>query len=163
MPTYDYYPFRKGMTRTYASKTSQDVHILKIVTVAVTEDRGTQYARMRKTIEAPGKPPKVVEYDVYKDAMGVTERGEKTLPPAIKVGAAWQIFPRTYKLTSKTEKVKVPGGEFHKCVKIEYLLSGGEDGYGELYYAPNVGLIRRYVEETDDKFVIELTDFSFGL
>src|SRR6185503_9431723 len=103
---------------------------------------------------------KVVEYDVYKDAMGVTERGEKTLPPAIKVGASWQIFPRTYKLVSKDAKVKTPAGDFEKCVKIEYLVSGGEDGYGELHYAPNIGLVRRYVEETDDKFVIELTDWT---
>lgn len=157
MPDPDYYPLEEGRVLAYASEDADGVLTIKDETIAVTEQGGKTVATVRKTVAAPGQPPEVKERKVTRDETGVYCYGEKELPLPAARGAAWDIPPRRYEIASLTQTVTVPAGTFRDCLRVTYLIAGGDGGSGELDYAPGVGLIRHWCNDEGEPFEILLT------
>lgn len=160
MAATDYYPLAKGLVLAYSSDSVEGPSTFKdeCLAVAVKGDKTT--ATFRKTVEEPGKPPKVNEFTVTRDSKGVYRYGEKELGLPVKLGKKWTISPREYKITSLTETITVPAGTFKDCLEISYLVAGGDGGSGQIYFAPGVGMIRTVCAEEDDSYKIDLTRYS---
>jgi len=155
-----YFPLKKGLVLEYKSDSPEGASTFKDETIAVATKKGKTTATIRKTIEAPGKPPEVKEHAVTRDAKGIYEYGEKQLPLPVKLGKKWVISPREYKITSLTETVTVPAGTFKDCLQVSYLIAGGDGGSGEIDYAPGVGCIRHRCDDEGEPFEYVLTHWS---
>jgi len=46
----------------------------------------------------------------------------------------------------------VPAGTFRDCLKVSYLIAGGDAGYGERYYAPSIGFVREVCADESDPY-----------
>lgn len=152
----DYYPLKRGQTRRYRSRAPGEGQAeYTVETVSVTSvPRGPASATMRNVVHT--RPPQVSEYEVDKNDAGVFERGEKALPLPPRVGAAWDAGGRAYEIVADQEVVSTPAGLFIDCLKVQYLIAGGDAGGGTRYYAPGVGLVKEECADEADPFVAEL-------
>lgn len=153
----DYYPLKRGQKRRYRSRApGEPVVEYTVETVSVIGvPRGASEATMRTTV-AGAPPPRVSESSVEKTDAAVYEDTTKvlTLPP--RIGDAWDVDERAYKIVSLDESVATPAGTFPECVKVQYLIAGGDAGSGARYYAPDVGFIKEECADEADPFVSEL-------
>jgi hypothetical protein len=156
----DYFPLKKGLVLEYSSNSPEAASTFKDEIIAVVTKDGKTTATVRKTIEAPGKPPEVKEHKVIRDAKGIYEYGEKQLPLPINLDKTWVISPREYKITSLTETVTVPAGTFKDCLRVSYLIAGGDGGSGEIDYAAGVGNIRHRCDDEGEPFEYVLARWS---
>ena len=72
------------------------------------------------------------------------------------IGRKWRHYPNEYRISAFDAVTTVPAGTFKKCMKVSYLIAGGDGGVGERYYAPGVGLVRENCMDEGDPFEIEL-------
>lgn len=153
---FDYYPLKRGMRRRYRSRAPGAPAVeytLETVSVGAVPG-GSETATMRDTVD--GRPPTVSQYEVTRNAAGVFEDADKVLALPLKVGARWDARERAYEIVSLDEVVSTPAGLFPACVKVQYLIAGGDAGSGARYYAPGIGLVKEECADEADPFVTEL-------
>lgn len=156
----DYYPLRQGLIRHYRSESSAGLSVFKTEVLTVHSAGGRTKARVRHTVSAEDRPPKISEYDVLKDAGGVYRYKEKELHLPLEVGEKWDVPPAEYEINSFSKEVKVPAGVFKDCLQVLYLVSGGDAGGGEKCYAPGLGLVKHVSHDENDPFEIVLLRYS---
>lgn len=160
----DYFPLLKGYRLEYEYTGSEVEGTAKAVIdiLSLGKKGDTTIARARLTVIVKGHITSC-EYNIGRNAKGVTTEngivvgGRKEFPLPIKPGRKWDEYPDANEIVSVKEKVTVPAGEFTKCMKVLTLLSGGDSGSAERWYAPGVGYIKEEYNAEDMQAEIKLT------
>jgi len=162
MMNNDYFPLGAGLLREYGCKSAGGSGIIRIEVLRVTVAGGAATAQCRRVARLNGEPEKNEDFMVVRDAEAVRsgERIEFVLPA--RVGAKWESRPNQYGIEALDAEVRTPAGLFKGCMKVGYLIAGGDGGSGERYYAPGIGLVKVDHHDEADPFTWELLKASGG-
>lgn len=139
----EYFPVAAGMFWTYESDSPRGRRTVRVEIVSAEESGGVTRAAGRSRVDEGGW----LEFSVVvgPDAVRVEGVVELPLPPV--VGASWTAGGDSLRIASDRAVVRTPAGRFTDCLKVEVLLSGGDAGSAERFYAPGLGLVRESVSE----------------
>ncbi len=151
----DYYPLSEGLSLEYETKNASGSGRMTIEVLSVRSERGALKARCRRTTQW-GQEKRVEEYDVLKDATGVYAGAEPEFPLPARIGHQWRRYPNEYEVADLDAVTTVPAGTFRHCLKVSYLIAGGDAGGGERYYAPSVGFVRETCSDENDPYEFTL-------
>lgn len=154
----DFLPLRPGLRLDYEVRRAGETRRLVVEHSA---ERGGSVRLLRTWTAADGS----VETDASRGASrpdGVYLDGELVLPRPARPGAAWSRPPRAYRIESLDAEAETPAGRFAGCLRVAYLIAGGDGGCGERLYAPGLGLVREVCGDEADPFEVRLTAFARG-
>lgn len=154
----DYCPLAQGAVREYASSDAQVQGAFTVEVLSVAAAGGVMTAHVRKTVHS--EPPRVVEYEVVKDAARVRSDGFTKFTLPIELGAEWIVSPRRYWIEALDAVVETPAGKFKGCMRVAHLIAEGDGGSGERYYAPGVGLVKVVEKDEGEPFTHELIAYT---
>lgn len=152
----DYFPLQPGLVLEYRTKDSSSQGRVIIEVVSVSKKPKTTQALLRRITEWGG-PAKTLEYPVLRDTSGVYTDGEKEFPFPLTLGRKWSRRPNEYTVDALDAVVKVPAGTFRGCLRVSYLIGGGDAGSGERYYAPGIGFVYEACADEIDPYEFALT------
>jgi hypothetical protein len=155
MAEKDYFPLVPGLVLEYRSETADSRHDLRFEVLSVSG----QTAKCRKTIREPSGE-KTVELEVRRTAQGVYNRDFLEFPLPARAGAKWSEAPRSYEIETLSGEAVTPAGKFSGCLKVSYLIAGGDGGGGERFYAPGIGFVFESCSDELEPFNILLTKYS---
>lgn len=148
----DYYPLIAGRRLTYRARAAEGGGRITVRTFSVGERDGERSAVGERTVEWSGEPPRTRPFSARHDRKGVTVDGELEFPLPLELGKTWSRYPREYRVESFDAVAETPAGRFTGCLKIVYLIGGGDAGSGERLYAPQVGLVRDACDEESESY-----------
>jgi hypothetical protein len=111
---------------------------------------------VRRTWTSPDGTKESETSRAERRADGVYIDGELVLPVPSRPGASWSQPPRSYRVESCGASARTPAGSFSDCLRVVYLIAGGDGGGGERLYAPGVGLVRERCSDEADPFEVTL-------
>ncbi len=149
----DYLPLRPGLRLEYAVKRAGDD--LRLVVEHLPAGAGA--ALLRRTWTAGDGSAQTETARVERRADGVYDGGVLVLPLPPLAGASWAVPPYGFRVEEGLAAVEVPAGRFTDCLRVGYLIAGGDGGSGERLYAPGVGLVRETCSDEADPFEAALT------
>ncbi|MCX5794994.1 MAG: hypothetical protein NTY77_05835 [Elusimicrobia bacterium] len=150
----DYFPLREGLVLEYRTRSSSGTGGYRFEVVSAATEGGTTRAHCRRTALPAGQP---ADLTVTKDARGVFLGQELELPLPLEPGRQWSRAPDAFRIDSLDAVKTVPAGTFRGCLRVAYLIAGGDGGSGERFYAPGVGLICDLCAEEDETSETVLT------
>lgn len=156
----DYFPLKKGALRVFAISDASRSGTMRVEVLSVAKKDGGIMAKCRRVVEWRGKPAKAALFTVTKDAKGVRSGREFEFAAPIAIGTRWAGAHYEYWIESLDAAVRTPAGEFIGCLRVAYLIAGGDSGSGERFYAPGVGLVKVVEAEEGDPFEHELVSRS---
>lgn len=131
-----FFPLRAGARWEYAVEDSEGRSDL-VVEVLSVETRGPAVvARVRRTSRGG-----TADYEARVDPREVRGDGRLEFPVPPTVGAEWSSGSRSFRVESLHAAVETPAGRFSGCLRVSWLIAGGDGGSGERFYAPGVGLV----------------------
>jgi hypothetical protein len=148
----DFLPLRPGLRLEYEVRRAGELRRLVVEHFA---ESGAVLVRRTWT-----SPDGAVETDSSRGerrADGVYLDGERVLPLPARPGAAWALAPRSYRIESLDAAAETPAGPFRGCLRVAYLIAGGDGGAGERLYAPGVGLVRELCGDEAVPYEVRLT------
>ncbi|MBI3552615.1 MAG: hypothetical protein HY077_08850 [Elusimicrobia bacterium] len=151
MAARDYYPLRPGLVLNYRTRNASGSGLMTVEVVKVGRSGAIFNARCRRTTKW-GAEKSQEEYEVLKDSTGVYIGSAPEFPLPPRVGRTWDLYPKEYRIEDVAATAKVPAGTFRNCLKISYLIGGGDGGFGERWYAPGVGFVRETCDDETDPF-----------
>ncbi len=152
----DYFPVKPGLVLQYRTKNASGEGVLTIEVLTVGTYGDIVTARCLRTTKW-GREKSAQEYDVLKDGTGVYTDNAPEFPMPPRVGRKWDRYPNAYEIEDDEAVTTVPAGTFRDCLKITYLIAGGDAGSGERYYAPGIGLVRENCTDESDPYEFTLT------
>lgn len=150
----DYFPLSEGLVLEYRTRSSSAAGGYRFEVVSAATEGGTTRAHCRRTALPVGMP---ADLTITKDARGVFLGEDLELPLPPERGRQWSRAPITYRIDSLQAVKTVPAGTFRGCLRVAYLIAGGDGGSGERFYAPGVGLICDLRAEEDETSETVLT------
>lgn len=158
--TNDYFPLAVGRVLEYEAENASGLGALKIEILSVAMKGVVTTAQCRRTTKWGGEPERVAEFVVVKDAKEVrSDMGTEFVFP-LKLGKKWNRHPNSYFIEALDAEVETPAGRFSDCLKVAYLIAGGDAGSGERYYAPGVGRVKAVHQDEADPFEQRLKRFA---
>lgn len=155
----DYFPLKKGAVRVFAMSNAEGSGTLTIEVLSVAKRGPVTKAKCRRTSQWAGKPAKTGTYTVTKDARGVISGKEVEYAAPVKVGTKWAAAQYEFWIESLASATRTRTGTFKDCLRVAYLIAGGDSGSGERFYAPGVGLVKVVESEETDPFELELIEY----
>ncbi len=155
MPVPDYFPLTKGLVLEYRTKNAQGSGTMSIEVLSVAKSKAALKALCHRTTSWGGQE-KHEEYAVLKDATGVYSGSEPEYPLPVKLGRKWNRYPNEYEIAAIDAVATVPAGTYLGCLKVSYLVAGGDAGFGERFYAPGVGFISEICTDESDPYEFAL-------
>lgn len=152
----DYFPLKPGLVLHYRTQNASGSGLMTIEVLSVGQYKDIVKARVRRTTKW-GEEKSQEEYDVLKDATGVYCADVPEFPLPARVGRKWDSYPNEYQIEDDQAVAKVPAGTFRNCLKVTYLIGGGDGGSGQRWYAPDVGFVREACTDESDPYEFELT------
>lgn len=153
MTAPDFLPLRRGLRLIYEVDRAQEVRTL---TVEHLPAAGAAVVVRRTWTDARGAA-ETEDSRAERRADGVYFDGLLALPLPAVPGARWAAPPREYRVEALDARALTPAGEFEGCLRVGYLIAGGDGGSGERLYAPGVGLVRETCRDEADPFEAVLT------
>lgn len=162
----DYFPLMAGYRLVY-HHTSTEFEGIETVVIVLGEVKGfkeeaTTSAALKRT-----RMGKVQEarYEIRRTRGGVWSGGgvlglarlEFPRPPL--PGKTWTEPPDRHEIASLEATIEVPAGKFHRCLRVNTFLAGGDGGSAIRYYAPGVGYA--YEEYSDENWGSRVKLVSF--
>lgn len=145
----DFYPLDAGRFWVYETRSTRGSRRVREAILSAVSEGGTLRARGRSVIEGRTEGR---EFAVVKDAAGTRVDGLLELPEPPVLGASWEAAGDSCRIAALDAAVEVPGGRFTGCLRVAYLIAGGDAGSGEKHYAPGVGLVREVRSDEADPF-----------
>lgn len=134
----DYFPLVEGLALDYRSRSAEGDGGYRFEVVSAAQEGGAIRAHCRRTPLGGGAP---ADFTLVKDGRGVFLGRELLLPLPLEPGRGWERPPESFRVESLDAVKTVPAGTFRGCLRLVYLIAGGDGGGGEKVYAPGVGLI----------------------
>lgn len=154
----DFFPLKKGSVRVYAMSSAEGSGVLTIEVLSVSKRGPVTVARCRRTSQWTGKPAKSGTFTVTKDSKGVRSGREVEYAAPVKVGTKWAAAQYEYRIESLSASTRTRAGSFRGCLRVAYLIAGGDSGSGERFYAPGVGLVKAGDSDESDPWELELIE-----
>jgi hypothetical protein len=151
----DFLPLEPGTRLEYAVSRARETRNLVVEHLAAAGGG----VIVRRTWTAPDGTAESDTSRAERRPDGVYFDGVLTLPLPTAVGAAWSSPPRVYRVESLDASAGTPAGDFRGCLRVVYLIAGGDAGAGERLYAPGLGLVRETCRDEADPFEVLLTAF----
>ncbi|MBI2362562.1 MAG: hypothetical protein HYV15_04185 [Elusimicrobia bacterium] len=142
----DYFPVAAGMFWTYEAVSARGRRVVRVEIVAAEASGGVTRAAGRSRVDDGAW----LEFSVVAGPDAVRVEGVVELPLPPVVGAVWTAGGDSLRIASDRAAARTPAGRFTGCLRVEVLLSGGDAGSAERYYAPGLGLVRESVSEEGD-------------
>jgi hypothetical protein len=158
MSAPDYLPLEPGLRLEYAVSRAQETRELHVEHLPAPGGG----VLLRRTWTAADGAKEAETSRAEKRADGVYVDGELLLPEPPRPGAEWLHPPRSYRVESAGAPASTPAGKFADCLRVSYLIAGGDAGCGERLYAPGVGLVWERCADEADPFEVALTAFARG-
>jgi hypothetical protein len=158
MSTADYLPLEPGLRLEYEVRRARGTRKLLVEHLAAPGGG----VLLRRTWTAAGGSTEIETSRAERRAGGVYVDGELLLPEPPSPGVEWSFPPRSYRVESLDAAAKTPAGTFPDCLRVTYLIAGGDAGCGEREYARGVGLVRERCADEGDPFDVALTAFARG-
>jgi len=156
----DYFPLVKGSVREYAAEDASGSGTFTVEVLEVSTGGGKTKAKCRRTVRWNGESEKTEDFEVVRDAKAVrSDTGVEFKLPAA-VGTKWIESPNEYSIDSLDAAIETPAGRFANCLRVAYLIAGGDGGNGERHYAPGVGLVKVVHQDEGEPFKHELIAYS---
>lgn len=152
----DYFPLNKGSLRVFAVSDASRSGTMRVDVLSVARKGGVVTAKCRRTVSWRGGETKKSLFMVTRDAKGVRSGREVEFASPVKVGTRWASAQYEYWIESLDAAVRTPAGSFKDCLRVAYLIAGGDSGSGERFYAPGVGLVKVVESDESDPFEHEL-------
>lgn len=145
----DYFPLAAGLFWVYRTESPRGRRTVREEIVSAVQEGPALRARGRCVVagRAEGR-----EFSVVKDASGVRVDAVLELPEPPALGASWEAAGDSCRIAALDGVVEAPGGRFTACLRVAYLIAGGDAGSGERFYAPGVGLVREVRGDEADPF-----------
>lgn len=158
--TNDYFPLAVGRILEYEAENASGFGAVKIEVLSVETKGGRTTARCRRTTKWGDEPEKAAEFVVVKDAKEVRSGASTEFVFPLELGRTWNRRPNSYVIEALDAEVETPAGLFKNCLKVAYLIAGGDAGSGERDYAPGVGLVKVVHRDEADPFEQRLKRFA---
>lgn len=156
----DYFPLVEGSVREYKAEDASGSGTFKVEVLDVQAKDGKTRARCRRTIRWNGGPEKTEDFEVVRDAKSVRSDTGVEFKLPVAVGVKWTESPNEYRIDALDAEVDTPAGKFKNCLRVTYLIAGGDGGSGERDYAPGVGLVKVVDQDEGEPFRHELTAYA---
>ena len=150
----DYFPLVEGLVLEYRTRSSFGAGGYRFEVVSAASEGGATRALCRRSPLAGGAP---TEFTALKNERGVYLGQALELPLPLEPGREWSRAPETYRVDCLDAVKTVPAGTFRGCLRVAYLIAGGDGGSGEKFYAPGVGLISDLCAAEDETSETVLT------
>lgn len=158
--TNDYFPLAVGRVLEYEAENASGLGAVKIEIISIEMKGDKMTAQCRRTTKWGNEPENIAKFVVVKDAKEVrSDTGTEFVFP-LKLGKKWNRHPNAYVIEALDAEVETPAGRFRDCLKVVYLIAGGDAGSGERNYAPGVGLVKVVHEDEADPFEHRLKRFA---
>jgi hypothetical protein len=154
----DFLPLAPGLRLEYEVRRAGETRRLVIEHAAAPGDA----VLVRRTWTASDETVESETSRAERRADGIYFDGELILPGRARPGASWSLPPRSYRVDALDALVETSAGRFSGCMRVVYLIAGGDGGCGERFYAPGVGLVRELCGDEADPFEVRLTAFVRG-
>ncbi|MDE2509942.1 MAG: hypothetical protein KGL74_02355 [Elusimicrobia bacterium] len=152
----DYLPLAPGLRFRYALNRAQKESALLVEHLPAAGDG----VIVRRTWTESGGASETETSRAERRPDGIYDDGVLALPLPARAGAAWSSPPRQYRIEAGVSAARTPAGEFKDCLRVSYLIAGGDGGSGERLYAPGVGLVLETCHDEADPFEAALLSFS---
>ncbi|UPT74041.1 MAG: hypothetical protein M0D55_19820 [Elusimicrobiota bacterium] len=153
----DYFPLIAGTSREYALERAGAAGILRLEVLFVWRAGRSTLARGRRSLRWHGEPPRVDAIDLVTGPGGARAGGRVEFKGPISLGTRWFDGADECWIDGFDGIAQTPAGRFTRCLRVAYLISGGDGGSGERLYAPGVGLVRVEHRDESDPYVWTLT------
>ena len=134
----DYFPLVEGIVLEYRTKSASGAGGYRFEVVSAASEGGATRAHCRRTPLAGGEP---ADLTALRNERGVYLGQALELPLPLEAGREWSRGAQAYRVASLDAVKTVPAGTFRGCLRVAYLIAGGDGGSGEKFYAPGVGLV----------------------
>ncbi len=155
----EHFPLKPGLTLEYSIRSAQGEGRIVFNVLTTAKEGNVVRAQCRRTTSWEGED-RHYDYEVREDSTGVFSGKTKEFPLPLAVGLDWGAPPRNYRVAALDAEVSVPGGTFKNCLRITYLIAGGDAGSGERFYAPGVGYVKEVNAEEGEPFEVKLLRWS---
>lgn len=115
----------------------EDAHAIAVLTRSRQGNTATETYKIHKTVKKVSAEGGVLQFS----------RVEFPLPPV--VGKRWTEAPNLHEIAALDASIDVPAGKFHRCLRVNTYIAGGDGGSAIRYYGPGVGYVyEEYSDET---------------
>jgi len=153
----DYFPLSEGLCLEYRTQSSAQSGGWRFEVVSSVTQGVVTRAHCRRTPLGAGA---AVDLTVTKDDRGVFMGRALEFPLPAEPGRRWTRAPNAYRIADLDAVKTVPAGTFRDCLRVVYLIAGGDAGCGERLYAPGVGLIYDMCADESDPCELALARMS---
>ncbi|MDE2491483.1 MAG: hypothetical protein KGM24_11575 [Elusimicrobia bacterium] len=150
--TPDYLPLTPGLRLDYEVRRAGATLRLAVEH----SDGGGGTTLVRRTWTSPDGSSQSETARAERRADGVYEDGLLVLPLPPQPGTSWSVPPIRHAVEGAGAVAEVPAGRFADCLKVSYLIAGGDGGSGERLYAPGVGVVSELCADEADPFEARL-------
>ncbi len=154
----DYLPLEPGLRLEYAVNRAGEERALVVEHLAAPGGG----VLVRRTWSSPDGSGESETSLAERRPDGVYADGALVLPEPPRPGAEWSSPPRSYRVESLGAAARTAAGTFKDCLRVVYLIAGGDGGCGERLYAPGVGLVREKCADEADPFAAALISVARG-
>lgn len=154
----EYFPLTEGLVLEYRCQGPAGSGGYRFEVVSSVSQGGITRAHCRRSPLAGGG--KAWDSQVLSDGRGVFFGPALELPLPPEPGRRWTRAPNEYRIDAADAVKTVPAGTFRGCLRVVYKIAGGDSGWGEKLYAPEVGLIYEMCSDEAEPFELLLTGYT---
>lgn len=154
----DYFPLIPGASLSYSLERAGARGSLRLeILFARRRGRATLATGRRVTIWE-GSAPRIDAVELVSGPGGARAGGAIEFKGPIALGTRWYDGADECWIDGFDGVAETPAGRFAGCLRVCYLIAGGDGGSGERLYAPGIGLARAEHRDESDPYIWTLTE-----
>lgn len=156
----DYFPLIPGTSLRYSLERAGARGFVRLeILFARPEGRATR-ARGRRVTVWEGSAPRIDAVELVSGPGGARAGGDVEFKGPVVLGTRWYAGSDECWIDGFDGVAETPAGRFTGCLRVAYLIAGGDGGSGERLYAPGVGLVSVEHRDEADPYVWRLVERS---
>lgn len=154
----EYFPLIPGTSLLYSLRRTGASGSLRLEVLSARRQGRSTVARGRRVTLWEGSAPLIDTVDLISGPGGARAGGSVEFKGPVAVGTRWFDGADECWIDGFDGTARTPAGLFTGCLRVAYLIAGGDGGSGERLYAPGIGLVRVEHRDESDPYVWELTE-----
>lgn len=154
----DWFPLVPGTSLRYSLERAGARGFLRLEILFARRRGRATLARGRRVTVWEGAAPRIDAVDLVSGPGGAKAGDEFEFKGPVVLGTRWFSGSDECWIDGFDGVVETPAGRFTGCLRVAYLIAGGDAGSGERLYAPGVGLVRVEHRDEADPYVWELIE-----